>query len=69
MSKGIYCYIDKKNNKIVYIGKDSHIDKDRRKRQHMQPSNANSQPFNKILRVDKEKLQQLVDYINDGGKI
>lgn len=23
---GIYCYIDKKDNKIVYVGKDSYID-------------------------------------------
>ena len=30
MSKGIYAYIDKKDNNIVYVGKDSNIHKNKR---------------------------------------
>ena len=37
MSLGIYCYIDKKDNKIVYVGKDSNIDKKRRHKDHHKP--------------------------------
>lgn len=48
--KGIYAYYDTINEEIVYIGKDSHIDNDRRKRQHLQPSNLNAQPINRTLR-------------------
>lgn len=48
--KGIYCYKDKlKNNEIVYIGKDTRIDKNKRYNSHKAPSNYNDQPFNKIL--------------------
>ena len=32
MIQGIYCYIDKKTKEVVYIGKDSNIDKKRRKK-------------------------------------
>lgn len=47
---GIYCYMDKDNdNAIVYIGKDSQINKGLRKRQHLQPSRRNQQPFNRVL--------------------
>ena len=53
--KGIYGYYDTKNNEIVYIGKDSHIDKDRRKRQHLQASNAKAQPFNRALRNNPQR--------------
>ena len=53
--KGIYGYLDKKDNSIVYVGKDSHIDKDRRKRQHLQSSNVNAQPFNRALRSNPKR--------------
>lgn len=46
---GIYCYIDKKDNSIVYIGKDSHIDKKRRHRDHHQPSAYEGQVINRVL--------------------
>ena len=49
MAKGIYCYIDKKNNQIVYVGKDSNIDKNKRHKNHLAPSNYNAQPINRIL--------------------
>lgn len=55
MSKGIYCYIDKKNNQIVYVGKDSNIDKNKRHRQHLAPSKYNGQPINRILQNNPDR--------------
>lgn len=49
MMLGIYCYIDKKDNSIVYIGKDSHIDKKRRHRDHHKPSAYEEQVINRVL--------------------
>ena len=49
MTKGIYCYTDKESNNIVYVGKDSHIGRGRRRRAHLAPSNYNAQPINRIL--------------------
>ena len=49
MTKGIYCYIDNKNDNIVYVGKDSHIGEGKRRRAHLAPSNYNAQPINRIL--------------------
>ena len=49
MAKGIYCYIDNKNNKVVYIGKDSNIDKQKRRRNHLAQSTYSQQPINRIL--------------------
>lgn len=46
---GIYAYFDKKDNSVVYIGKDSNIDKNVRKYAHMKPSCYERQPFNRIL--------------------
>lgn len=46
---GIYCYKDKTNNNIVYIGKDSHIDKQKRHKAHINPLNYSEQHINKIL--------------------
>ena len=34
---------------IVYVGKDSHIDKNYRHKAHMEPNRYDDQPFNKIL--------------------
>lgn len=49
MTQGIYCYIDKKTNKIVYIGKDSHINEKRRHKQHMLKSNYDRQVINRVV--------------------
>ena len=35
---GIYYYVDKETGNIVYIGKDSHIDKNKRCKDHLNPS-------------------------------
>ena len=55
MAKGIYCYIDKENDKIVYVGKDSNIDKNRRHRQHLTPSVYDAQPINRILQNNPDR--------------
>ena len=46
---GIYSYIDKQTNDIVYVGKDSNIDKEKRNKAHFQSSRYNKQPINRIL--------------------
>jgi len=67
MAKGIYCYIDKKDNQIVYVGKDSNIDKNKRRRQHLTPSRYNAQPINCILQnnPDRYTYQVLVWSVED----
>ncbi len=47
---GIYCYKDNlKNDSVVYVGLDSHIDENRRHKQHFQDSNYNEQQINRVL--------------------
>ena len=60
MTSGIYCYIDKKTNDVVYIGKDSFIDKKRRHLQHISESKYNSQPINRILQKNPNRYEYLV---------
>lgn len=64
---GIYCYIDKKDNKIVYIGKDSHIERNKRHKTHMNPSRYDKQPFNRILQNNPNRYtyQVLVWNVKD----
>jgi hypothetical protein len=48
--KGIYCYVDNKTDDIVYVGKDSKIDKhNNRHYQHTRKCNYNHQVINKII--------------------
>lgn len=67
MAKGIYCYIDNKNNKVVYIGKDSNIDKQKRRRNHLAQSTYSQQPINRILQnnPDRYNYRILVQLSND----
>ena len=67
MAKGIYCYVDKKDNQIVYVGKDSNIDKNKRDRHHLTPSKYNQQPINRILQnnPDRYTYQVLVWSVED----
>lgn len=60
MVLGIYCYVDKKDNSIVYIGKDSNIDKNVRRYAHRKPSQYNKQPFNRILQNNPERYEYKV---------
>ena len=57
MAKGIYCYIDKENDKIVYVGKDSNINKNKRHRDHLAPSLYNAQPINRILQNNPDRYK------------
>lgn len=60
MTKGIYCYIDKNNNEIVYIGKDSNIHKKHRHHAHISPYNYNSQQFNRVLQNNPSRYEYKV---------
>lgn len=55
MTKGVYCYIDKKNDEIVYIGKDSNIHIDRRHKQHFAPSKYDKQVINRVLQNNPDR--------------
>ena len=57
---------DKKNNEIVYIGKDSNIDTNERHKQHFQPSKYNEQPINRILQNNPDRyIYQVLWEIDD----
>ena len=55
MAVGIYCYIDKKDDSIVYIGKDSNIDKNRRHNDHFAPYAYNLQQINRVLQNNPKR--------------
>lgn len=55
MTMGIYCYIDRKNNKIIYVGKDSNIDTHKRHNAHLYPSNYNYQKINQVLQNNPDR--------------
>lgn len=57
MTKGIYCYIDNKNDNIVYVGKDSHIDEGRRRRAHEQPHRYNEQQINRVIQENPSRYR------------
>ena len=65
MVKGIYQYKDLKTCDIVYVGKDSHIDKNRRHKQHLQPSQYDKQPFNRIIQNNPDRYEYSVVYAGD----
>lgn len=47
--KGVYCYIDDKTNKVVYVGQDGNIDKNRRHRDHTESWSYDYQQINRII--------------------
>lgn len=58
MNSGIYCYRDKfKDTKIVYVGKDSHIDKNTRHKQHINPAMYDKQVINRVLQNNPQRYQ------------
>lgn len=65
MTKGIYCYIDKKNDNIVYVGKDSHIDEGRRRRAHEQPHRYNEQQINRVIQGNPSRYRYEVLWKTD----
>lgn len=62
MTSGIYYYIDKTNDEIIYIGKDSYIDKNKRHICHMSPSKYNEQHINKILQNNPDRYEYKILY-------
>jgi superoxide dismutase len=58
--KGIYVYIDLETGEIVYVGKDSHIDKNTRHYSHSSSSKYDAQPFNKILQNNPDRYEYSV---------
>ena len=58
MSKGIYCYIDLQNkNSIVYIGKDAHINRNKRNKDHFKPSNYDVQQINRVVQNNPKRYK------------
>lgn len=55
MTAGIYCYVDRKTHKIVYVGKDSNIHKSSRHKHHLSGSQYNAQPFNRVLQNNPDR--------------
>ena len=55
--KGIYKYTDLKTGDVVYVGKDSHIDKNKRHYAHLAPSNYDEQQFNRVLQNNPERYE------------
>lgn len=59
-SFGIYYYTDNETGNVVYIGKDSHIDTDKRHKDHLSKSRYYSQPFNSVIQNNPERYQYKV---------
>lgn len=57
---GIYCYKDSKIDEIVYIGKDSHIEQERRNKAHYHKSNRDMQVINKVLQDNPNRYDYQV---------
>ena len=57
MTRGIYCYTDKKTDDVIYIGKDSSIHKKKRDTEHKSPSNYNQQAINRVLQNNPERYE------------
>ena len=55
--KGIYKYTDLMTGEVVYVGKDSHIDKNSRHKDHLSPSRYDDQPFNRIIQNNPERYE------------
>lgn len=58
--KGIYQYMDLNTNDVVYIGRDSRIDINRRHKQHLQPSLYDAQQINRVLQNNPNRYDYTV---------
>ena len=68
--KGIYCYVDNKNDKIVYVGKDSKINKNNNRHyQHTRKCNYNHQVINKIIQNNPSRYDYKVLFEYDHSKV
>lgn len=58
---GIYCYQDTfKDNEIVYVGKDSNIDRNVRDKAHHKPSQYNIQQINRVIQNNPKRYKYQV---------
>ena len=55
--KGIYKYTDLMTGEVVYVGKDSHIDKNQRHGDHLNPSKYNVQQINRVLQNNPDRYE------------
>ena len=55
--KGIYGYYDTLKEKIIYIGKDSNINRQKRHKAHFKPSNYDEQKINRVLQRNPTRYQ------------
>ena len=62
---GIYAYIDTKDNSVVYVGKDSYIEENRRHIDHMKPANYNRQRINQILQNNPHRYEYKPIFVFD----
>lgn len=60
MSKGIYACVDKKDNNIVYVGKDSNIYRNKRHKDHFYPAGYNKQVINRVLQNNPDRYEYKV---------
>ena len=63
--KGIYKYTDLKTGEIVYVGKDSNIDKNKRHRAHLSPSLYDAQKINRVLQNNPDRYEYGVIWATD----
>lgn len=57
---GIYAYVNNRTQEVIYIGKDSNIDKNRRHLDHIAPVNREVQAINRYLQTDH--VNEDIDY-------
>ena len=55
MTKGIYAYFDKQMNEIVYVGKDSRIDINKRHKAHHRSTEYDSQQINRLVQNNPKR--------------
>ena len=63
--KGIYKYTDLDTGEVVYVGKDSHIDKNSRRNNHISSLHYEKQPFNRVLQNNPERYEYSVVWATD----
>ena len=63
--RGIYAYVDTMNNSVVYVGKDSNIDRCRRNYEHMSPSAYNKQKINRVLQNNPNRYEYKEVFVFD----
>lgn len=58
--KGIYQYTNLNTNEVIYIGKDSYIDRKNRYNTHKSPSKRNAQPINSVIQMNPNNYKYSV---------